>query len=202
LPRDWALASAEMPEELTNLVLITIHPEHVSQIALRRINTLLIVGREPHLIMQEFGKEIEKETPDVPTEDLARGEALFWSIEENRVVRVKTEPPRHEHFRHRRKYAEGELEEERTFHFRGPGDKLDLRAQNLNIFVQIAEGIDAETWQFHRHRGDYSNWLRHAVKDPELADQVHAIESDHSLSDRDSRNQIKEAILQKYTAPE
>jgi hypothetical protein len=36
-----------------------------------------------------------------------------------------------------------------SFYFRGPDDKLKLRAQNLAVFVQLAEGVDDETWLFH-----------------------------------------------------
>ncbi|MBV9613813.1 MAG: hypothetical protein JO091_15165 [Acidobacteriaceae bacterium] len=111
------------------------------------------------------------------------------------------EPSRCEHYRHRRKYAEGELEAERVFHFRGAEGKLDLRAHNLNTFVQLADGIDAETWLFHLKRRDYSNWLRNALKDPDLANEVEEAEQDQSASDRDSRERIKSAILHKYTAP-
>lgn len=114
LPREWAPASTDMREEFSNLLLFTVHPEYVSHMALCSINTVLIVGREPHTLMEEFGKAIEKETPEIPKEDLAHGEALLWSIEENRVVLVKAEPPRREHFRDRRKYAEREFEQERT----------------------------------------------------------------------------------------
>ena len=45
----------------------------------------------------------------------------------------------------------------------------NLKAQNLVVFCQIAEGIDEETWMFHLHRGDYSRWFRHAIKDEYLA---------------------------------
>src|SRR5437763_1621565 len=41
--------------------------------------------------------------------------------------------------RHRRKYADGELPPDRSFFFRGPNGKLNLRAQNLQMFLQIAE---------------------------------------------------------------
>ena len=50
------------------------------------------------------------------------GEALVWLRDENRVIPdLKAEPSRNEHRRHRRKYAEGELEEDRSFYFKGPG---------------------------------------------------------------------------------
>src|SRR5512147_922046 len=69
--------------------------------------------------------------------------------------------------RHIRKYAEGQLGEDKSFYFRGPDNRLNLRAQNLNMFVQIAEGVDDATWLHHLRAGDYSRWLRDAIKDGE-----------------------------------
>lgn len=201
LPSEWALTSAEMPKEVRNLILITVHPEHVSPTALRNVTHVLAVGGEPGILIGEFAGTIEKTVPEMPVTDLERGEAVFWSVLEDSVVVLKTDPPRHELHRHRRKYSEGELEQELRFHFRGPENKLDLTAQNLNIFVQLAEGIDAETWRFHLQRGDYSSWLRQAVNDRELADEVQKVETDEGLSDSESRERVKNAILQRYTAP-
>lgn len=36
----------------------------------------------------------------------------------------------------------------RSFYFRGPGNRHNLKAQNLAIFSQIADGIDEETWLY------------------------------------------------------
>jgi hypothetical protein len=201
LPCEWALTSTELPDELANLLLITVHPEHVSPVALRKVNTMLVVGREPGKLFEEFAKAMGKSKPQIPSEDLQRGEALFWSVNNAKLEKIKPLLSRSEHLRHRRKYAEGQLEPERMFHFRGPQGNLDLRAQNLNIFVQIAEGVDADTWSYHLKRGDYSNWLRHGIKDGDLADEVSNIEEDGALSDKQSRDQVKNAILRKYTAP-
>jgi hypothetical protein len=41
---------------------------------------------------------------------------------------------------------------------RGPENALNLRAQNLMIFLQLADGVDDRTWQHHLHAGDYSRW--------------------------------------------
>ena len=71
--------------------------------------------------------------------------------------------------RHVRKYARGDVQD-KAFHFRGPDERLNLRAQNLGLFAQIGEGVDDETWSFHLERGDYERWFRDAMKDPELAD--------------------------------
>jgi len=103
--------------------------------------------------------------------------------------------------RHRRKYAEGELDPERSFYFRGPKGKLKLRAQNLEIFMQLAEGVDDATWLHHLRRGDYSGWLREAIKDDELASEVAKIEQSRQNSAAQTRALIKAAIEQRYTGP-
>jgi hypothetical protein len=63
---------------------------------------------------------------------------------------------------------------ERTtaFIFGAPRELLNLRAQNLALFVQIAEGVDDSTWLHHLRAGDYSRWLKDKIKDGELADEV------------------------------
>ena len=200
LPREWALTQTALPEELFNLVLITVHPEHVSAAALRRINTVAVVGADPRKLMGQFAKAVGVEIPDCDTANLPRGEALLWSVDAGQAIRLKAEPLRTEHDRHRRKYAEGQLEDQRRFRFRGPHDKMDLAVQNLNMFVQVAEGIDRETWEFHLRQGDYSRWFRNALQDPELADRIGAIEKESNLPEAESRKRIKDAILEKYTA--
>ena len=89
--------------------------------------------------------------------------------------------PRQERRRHTRKYAEGELGPDRSFYFRGPEGALNLRAQNLSLFVQMADGVDDATWQHHLAAGDYSAWARDSIKDDELAADFAAVERDASL---------------------
>ena len=48
---------------------------------------------------------------------------------------------------------------DRSFYFRGPGGRHNLKAHNLAIFSQIAEGISEETWLYHLYRGDYSKMV-------------------------------------------
>ena len=57
--------------------------------------------------------------------------------------------PKERQKRHARKYAEGELGEDRSFYFRGPEATLNLRAQNLSTFLQMAAGVDDRTWLHH-----------------------------------------------------
>jgi hypothetical protein len=78
---------------------------------------------------------------------------------------------------------------------------LNLRAQNLFTFIQLAEGVDSATWTFHLRRNDYSSWLRTSLGDEELAVQIEMIEHDNKLPEDESRARVKDAILEKYTAP-
>ena len=48
---------------------------------------------------------------------------------------------------------------------RGPEGKLNLKAQNLAIFLQIADGLDDETWLFHLKNGDIARWFPDVIKD-------------------------------------
>ena len=73
---------------------------------------------------------------------------------------------------------------DRSFHFRGPQARHNLKAHNLAIFAQIAEGIDEETWLFHLHAGDYTRWFRDAVKDSYLADHAERIQQSRDFAAR------------------
>jgi len=117
------------------------------------------------------------------------------------ATRVKLEPAKTELRRHKRKYATGELVEDKSFYFRGPAGKMNIRIQNLTLFTQIAEGIDDETWPHHLRRHDCSAWLRAAIKDGAIADEVALIENSGELSAAESRAQIFDATRKQYTNP-
>lgn len=95
-----------------------------------------------------------------------------------------------------------QLDEDKSFYFRGPNYNLNLRAQNLIIFNQIAEGVDDDTWLFHLQQHDYSRWFREAIKDEELGEEAEQIERRAYLSPEESRDLIKEAIERRYTLPD
>jgi hypothetical protein len=77
---------------------------------------------------------------------------------------------------------------------------MNLRAQNLKLFVQIAGGIDEAAWLHHLHCRDYSRWIRVALKDDSLADEIAKIETEARDSVDQSRGQIFKAIERRYTA--
>jgi hypothetical protein len=119
-------------------------------------------------------------------------------VDEQPAMTVEVEHGKAQLRRHRRKYAEGELGEDKSFYFRGRDGKLNLRAQNMNIFAQMAAGVDDETWTHHLRNSDYSRWLRESVKDQELADEIASIERDQQLPPTESRNRIVESIRKHY----
>ena len=80
-----------------------------------------------------------------------------------------------------RKYAEGELGEDKSFYFRGPNGSLNLRAHNLVIFLQMAQGVDDQTWMHHLRSGEYLRRFSEAIKDDELAAETRAVEQNGSF---------------------
>lgn len=100
-----------------------------------------------------------------------------------------------------RNYAEGNLGDDRCFYFRGEDGKLNLKAQNLIMFIQLAAGVDDRTWFYHLHQQDYSNWLQNSIKDKTLAEEVSQVEKTLDISIEESRDRIKVAIEKRYTLP-
>ena len=201
LPSTWHGAPLILPREFPANVLITVDPEHVAAEALQAVEYLVALGDEADHVVEAFCQMVGERAPPPFGQPLDRGQALFWSRRSRELRLVSTIQPRQERQRHSRKYAEGELGEDKSFYFQGPDGALNLRAQNLALFMQIAEGIDDRTWLHHLRAGDYSRWLKDKIKDSELADEVAAIESDQALSPSDSRLGVKKAIDRRYTSP-
>jgi hypothetical protein len=193
-----------IPKELSSFALVTVHPGQVAQAILSSANGLIAIGSDPATVITQFsagaGKDLRPSSlPEPPQE---AGEVIvWWFCEMQQPVKVKVAPAKAELRRHRRKYEAGELGEDKSFYFRGADGKLNLRAQNMRMFAQLAEGVDEDTWAYHLRKSDYSRWLRDSVKDPSIAEEVSRIEQDTQLSPAESRKQILDAIRKHYTAP-
>ena len=202
MPSSWNAADITLPQKLNGMLFITVHPEHVAPAALSSVDAIITVGQSPEEKIEEFCRAIDEYPQNVKPQTLEPGEALAWFRKtKQELFKFRITPGKMERRRHVRKYAEGQLGEDKSFYFRGPNFKLNLRAQNLILFTQIAEGVDDETWLFHLQQHDYSRWFREAIKDEGLGEEAEQIERRAYLSPEESRDLIKEAIERRYTLP-
>jgi HAD superfamily hydrolase (TIGR01484 family) len=197
LPGSWQ-RDYSMLQDLRGLLLITVHPEHIPGNLPGAIGALLVTGKQPQAALSALATHVGVPVPDIEG-DLRTGEYLMWRWRDGAPPeRFQVAPPRAERRRHHRKYVEGQLEEDRSFYFRGPEGKLNLRAQNLILFSQIAAGIDDETWNHHLRNGDYSAWFRNGLGDEALAEEAAAVERNPA---GDTRARIRDIIERHYTLP-
>lgn len=200
-PSDPGSAAAELPPGMRNMLFITVHPGHVSKATLQTANIVAAIGAAPSEVLKEFADASGEPAPTGNSSEISQGRVLFWFRNTDTVRSAETVVAKTERSRHKRKYAHGELEPERSFYFTGPHGQFKLRAQNLTIFLQLADGLDDETWRYHLQKGDYSNWFRKQVRDNELAAEAERIERNDALDVKTSRDRIKRAIEERYTAP-
>ena len=202
LPADWGHVGRALPQNLGETVLVTVRPDHIAPMILSLVDVVIAVGRAPKETLKTFA-DVTGQTFSWP-EDLTyqSGHAVVWFPKKGQTPSsMRTISARAERIRHLRKYAEGNMRD-RSFYFRGPQARHNLRAHNLAIFAQIAQGIDEETWLFHLYAGDYSRWFRDAVKDPYLADHAERIEQRRDLRPAETRDLIVSFIESRYTLPE
>jgi len=187
---------------LKSVMWITVYPDHVARPVLELIDTVVAVGEAPDETLDLYAGAVKRARPPPPDIELETGEAILWFCRTAAPAEVLvTIPPRTERRRHRRKYAHGELIPELSFYFRGPQGKLNLRAQNLSVFLQSAEGVDDETWLYHLRRGDYSRWFRDVIKDETLAEAARQIERMRRASAHETRKLMRLQIEKRYSAP-
>ncbi len=201
LPASWEPAD-ELSLRPRGTLYVTVHPGSVSKKVIGTIDTLIAVGDHPEQTLREFCDATFETCPLVAApEKLSHGEVVYWKVGDPEAMVVMAEPPKAERLRHSRKYSEGNLGSHRSFYFRGPHGKLNLKAHNLQLFIHLADGVDDDTWLYHLRKGEYSNWFRTEVKDRELAEVTEQVERDGEMPPTDSRAKIRAAIDQRYTLP-
>ena len=201
LPAAWEPAWPNLPEKLDRVALVTLEPDSISRQLLPSIDTLVAVGERADATLKTFAQLRGAPAPMIK-DHAPPGGALVWQVSANQPpFAIEIAPSSIAHRRHIRKYAEGDLGPDRSFYFRGPDGKLNLRAQNLALFMQMAEGVDDDTWLCHLHQHDYSTWFREQVKDPQLADEARNVEDSAELDAAESRRRILALVAERYTAP-
>jgi hydroxymethylpyrimidine pyrophosphatase-like HAD family hydrolase len=193
--------ASELSKQFGGLVMVTVHPDQLAPAAIAKVKLAVAIGDAPQERIATFSRQIGQSTPRLPKEEASPQKVLVWSVESAEATFVPRPEPQGERRRHIRKYAAGQLGEDKSFYFRGGENRLKLRAHNLSMFIQIAEGVDDETWLHHLQAGDYSRWFREAIKDNDLAREVAEAETEAASDAAASRERILSAVEKRYTAP-
>lgn len=201
LPQLGPHAASTLPLKLGETILVTVHPDHLARPVLPLIDMVLAVGHSPQNTLGAYAQMTGQPLTWPPNVAYEAGKIVAWRVgDEGGPFSMRVQAPRSERLRHLRKYAEGNMGYQ-SFFFRGPDRRHNLRAQNLAIFCQIAEGIDEATWMFHLRSHDYSAWFRKSIKDPYLADEMERLERRTDIAPQQTRDLVRALIGARYTLP-
>ena len=183
-------------------IFITVHPDTMATGALTSLGLVLLIGRDSLPLIETLSHILGRPCPPLPPRGPEVGEAIFWACRtDDPPALIRVEQPKGTVKRHTRKYATGTLGEDRSFFFRGPDARLNIRAHNLALFLAIGDGVDAETYLHHLRGGHFAEWMRTSIKDEDLADEVANVAANEDLDVGDARALVRTAIEQRYTAP-
>ena len=198
LPRHWG----HTPQHLSESVFVTVHPDHLAPSVVASIDAVIAVGASPDRTLRKFAVARGVPGPELHRPHPGKDQVACWfARSEEGPFLMRVIPGRAERIRHHRKYAEGDVRYN-SFYFRGPSGKHNLKAQNLNVFCQIAEGIGEDTWMFHLRRHDYSRWMRDVIRNHDLAAAVEEIERRRDLDSAQTRVLVCAAVEARYTLAE
>jgi HAD superfamily hydrolase (TIGR01484 family) len=201
MPPEWLHLDTLVPQRLQGVVFVTVRPEHLAPAALSVVDLVLAIGPEPEATVRQFARAVGRDVAWPKSLGYQPRRAVAWFPRPNDIpFSIELVRGRSERVRHQRKYAMGDLRD-RSFYFTGPHSQHRLRAQNLLMFSQIAEGIDEPTWTYHLRRGDYSQWFQQSVSDRYLADQARRVEQRLELAPTETRRLIRGLIEARYTLP-
>lgn len=107
-----------------------------------------------------------------------------------------------EHVRHRGKYADVRLPNERRFYFHATEGQAIRPAATMEEFRSAISHLDQRTLLYHLDRGDFSRWLDGTIADKDFAKQVAAWEDEvsarHAADVERMRDQLAHAIEERY----
>jgi len=184
------------PADFNNFIVISTSPHALHASALAKIGMIISIGENAAYPFEQFGQLLQVEVPtDIPK--LAEGEICVWERGGPMVpFVVRYNQPHQLLQRHKKKYAQGDMGYN-SFIFTGEERRLNLVANNLMLFLHIAEGVDIETWLYHLCRKDFTNWFRNTIHDEDLAKVGEEAEKMKDASA--SRRHVLDFIAQKYT---
>ena len=195
VPSPSGMPTAKMPSDFSNFIVVSTSPHALHAEAMSRIGMLITIGENPGYPFEQWGELTGEATPSV-IPALRKGEVCVWERGSGEVLVARYNAPHQLQRRHKKKYAQGEMGEN-SFVFRGEEGRLHLVANNLLMFLHIAEGIDIDTWVYHLKRKDLTKWFRDTVHDEELANEAELAEG---MGDAAAgRRRVLDMIGQRYT---
>ncbi|MBN1245224.1 hypothetical protein JXA31_06485 [Candidatus Bathyarchaeota archaeon] len=85
-----------------------------------------------------------------------------------------------------------------AFHFyTAIGQPTGFSAESLKDFYEIVKRVAAEALDFHLYRGDFENWIKNALKDVVLADELTNLKIE-MWKGEELRQRIQKAIATRY----
>lgn len=201
LPRDRNPAEMLLPMETGGNILITVDPSHLAKHVLQAVDFVIATGTRAHEVLIRTASILEEQPPVIPPFDSTERIAFLWSRQAAEATPMIIVPPKIAHRRHRRKYAQGDLGQERSFYFCSAIQECNLCASNLIEFLQIGDQIEENAWRAHLERGDYTRWLHDVIRDPALAKIAWQLEYRDDLPIAERRAQLRKAIEAAYTLP-
>jgi HAD superfamily hydrolase (TIGR01484 family) len=141
LPAAWEPAWPALPQKLDRVALVTLEADSIAQPLLASIDTVVAVGDKAAETLDRFAELRGVPSPGV-SHGAPPGGALLWQVSANApAIGIRIARSSIAHRRHIRKYAEGDLGEDRSFYFRGPDEKLNLRAQTCCCLRSWPRGL-------------------------------------------------------------
>lgn len=119
LPSQWDPGAVALPQGMEGFLFISTQPEAVSPRLLKTVTRLLIVGKNPDVALGTFCQARGLCDFEAPAE-VELGKVLAIDVAAERMESLKVIPGQGHRMRHKRKYAEGELGNDKSFWFRGP----------------------------------------------------------------------------------
>ena len=147
-----------LPNEISSAVFITTNPRHLSPSALGAVRTVITVGPSAPQLLEDFCTTVlqDRAAADAarargrhgagvgsvhrgaaPAGDRRQSQASLSAKPSGCISGTPENMPREQ------------LGEDKSFYFRGAAGALKLRAFNLATFLQLAQGVDDDTWLFH-----------------------------------------------------
>ncbi len=197
VPKGLSLEVFNILEDSPSFLAVTTNSRLLHPSLVKKINVAMMMGDSSKEEWNSFAEINNLKIAALA--DVKNCNAIVWRKNHPELRYVKASIPTQLLKRHKRKYATGDMGYN-SFYFRGPGGMLNLKAQNLYMFIQMGEGVDDDTWLFHLRRHDYSNWFRNTVRNAELASDAENIERKENRA-KQSRQAIFDLIKGQYAAP-